>query len=61
MEWNLPVSISQMEQIEEILQINVRVFDIENLPILNTTQNIYAALMYKSEHTDDHKQCYLIQ
>ncbi len=35
-------------------------FDIENLPILNTTQNIYTALMYKSEHIEDYKQCYLL-
>ena len=60
MEWNIPVSINQIENIEEILKCNIRVFDIDNLPILNSTQNIYNALMYKSEHQEDYKQCYLL-
>ena len=60
MEWDTPVSIDQIEHLEEILKCNIRVFDADNIPILNTTQNIYNSLMYKSEFNAKYKQCYLL-
>jgi len=60
MEWNVPVSINEIENVENILKGNIYVFDIATLPVLNTTSNIYSSLMYKSEYNEDHKQCYLL-
>jgi hypothetical protein len=60
MEWNTPVSINEIENIEDILKCNIYVFDIENLPILNSTSNIYHSLMYKSQYVVGNKQCYLL-
>ena len=60
MEWNTPVSMNEIKHVEEMLKCNIFVFDIDNLPILNTTTNIYNSLMYKSEYNENYKQCYLL-
>ncbi len=47
-EWNKQISLADIPTIENILKINISVLDIENLPVLNTTTNIYNSLMYKN-------------
>ena len=60
MEWDKPVAINEIENVESILQCSILVFDIDNLPVLNTTNNVYNSLMYKSEFNADYKQCHLL-
>ena len=60
MTWNIPVSINEIEIIEEAIKCNIYVFDINNLPVLNTTPNIYNSLMYKSGYNPENKQCHLL-
>jgi hypothetical protein len=60
MTWNIPVSINEIDIIKEALQCNIRMFDLNNLPILNATDNIYNSLMYESEYRPDYKECDLL-
>ncbi len=46
-EWDKQISIEDIPIIEGILEINISVLDIDNLPVLNSTTNIYNSLMYK--------------
>ena len=45
MEWNKSVSFDAIPSIEKLLQCNIMVLDIENIPILRTTSSIYNSLM----------------
>ena len=61
MKWNEPVEISeQLGLIEIMLGCNIYILDIDNLPMLNTTANIYDSVMYKSTYNIDYKQCWLL-
>ena len=60
MQWDEPVSIDQIEQVEKALKCNIYVLDANNLPILNTTTNILTSLMYKSKYNEKYKQCWLL-
>ena len=48
LEWNRPVGFDDIQTVEEKLQCHILVLDIEQLPILSTTSNIYNSLMYKN-------------
>ena len=51
LEWNRPVGFDDIQTVEEKLQCNILVLDIEQMPILSTTSNIYNSLMYKNSST----------
>ena len=48
LEWNKPVSFDEIHIVEEMLNVNIMVVDIEQIPVLNTTSRIYNSLMYKN-------------
>lgn len=60
MTWDEPVSIDEFPDVEEHLKCNIYVLDVENLPMLRTTLNIYDVLVYKSEYNADLPQCWLM-
>ena len=51
LEWNKPVSFDEIAIVENKLQCNIMILDIDNIPILKTTSNIYNTLMYKNIST----------
>ena len=59
MEWNKPVSFDDLPNVEKILQCNILVLDIENLPVVNATSCIYNSLMYKNSHVKSSTQYWL--
>ena len=48
MEWNKPVSFDEIPMVEEMLNANIMVVDIKQIPVLNTTARIYNSRMYKN-------------
>ncbi len=44
-EWDKPISLDDISTVEEQLKINILVFDIDKIPILRQTRNIYDSLM----------------
>ena len=48
-EWDVPVSFDDMVYIEPILNANVYVVGMDQIPLLGDTCNIYNTLLYKSE------------
>ncbi len=59
-EWGKKVSLENIPTIEDILEVNIPVFDIDNLPVLNTTTNIYNSLMYKNTSNRDNTKYWLL-
>ena len=47
-------------EIEQKLKCNIYVLDIDKIPILGRTQNMYDMLLYKSEYIEDQQQYYLL-
>jgi hypothetical protein len=60
MKWDTPVSVDEIPIVEAFLKLNIYVLDIENLPMLNTTLNIYDSMIYKSKYEANFKQCWLL-
>ena len=60
MEWDKPVSFDEIHTVEEALNVNIMIFDIDNLPVLKTTSNIYRSLMYKNNEVKSTTQYYLL-
>ena len=48
-EWDVPVSFDDLVHIEPILNANVYVVGMDQIPLLGDTCNIYNTLLYKSE------------
>ena len=45
---------------ENKIECPIMIFDMENIPILNTTPNIYNTLMHKNTNVKSNKQCWLL-
>ena len=60
MEWDKPVSFDEIHLVEEVLNVNIMILDIDNLPVLHTTSNIYRSLMYKNNEVKSTTQYYLL-
>ena len=59
-EWNKQVSFDEIYKVEEALQINIMIFDIDNIPMLRTTSCIYNSLMYKNNSVKTATQYYML-
>ena len=60
LEWNQPVSFDEIATVEKHINCNIMILDIESIPILNTTSNIYNTLMYKNSHVKSCHQYWLL-
>eukprot|EP00973_Karenia_brevis_P073683 10240597-Karenia_brevis.AAC.1 len=60
LEWDNPVSFDEIPVVEGKLQCNIIVLDMENIPVLNTTSNIYNTLMYKNNDIKGSSQYWLL-
>ena len=60
LEWNKPVSFDEIPIVESKLQCNIMILDIDNIPILKTTSNIYNTLMYKNSNIKTCNQFWLL-
>ena len=60
MEWDKPVAFGDIEKVERALQVNIMIFDIDNIPMLKTTSSIYNSLMYKNSEVKTPTQYYLL-
>ena len=60
MEWDKPVSFDEIHIVEEALNVNIMILDIDNLPVLKTTSNVYRSLMYKNNEVKSTTQYYLL-
>ena len=48
MKWNQPVSLLSLEKIEDILNCNIYVFSLRDMPVLRSSINIWNTLVFKS-------------
>lgn len=60
LEWNKPVSFDEIPMVEKKINCNIMILDMENIPILKTTSNIYNTLMYKNSHVKSCNQYWLL-
>ena len=60
LEWNKPVSFDEIPIVEKKINCNIMILDIESIPILHTTSNIYNTLMYKNSHVKSCNQYWLL-
>ena len=50
-EWGEPVSFENIWYFESVFNANFYVMDMQQIPLLGDTTNIYNTLLYKSENT----------
>jgi len=55
MSWGKPVALTQLEYIENILECNLYVFSLNEIPILKSSINIWNSLIFKSISKDKNK------
>ena len=60
MEWDKPVSFDDIPKVEEKLKVHIMILDIDNIPVLKTTTNLYHSLMYKNDTVRSSTQYYLL-
>ena len=48
MEWGIPVNLIYLEKIEEILDCNINVFSLHDIPILGYSINMFNSLVFKT-------------
>ena len=61
-EWGKPVSVEEMPHFENVLNANIYVIDLNDIPLLCDTCNIYNIVLYKSEKEDAKQQfCFLYE
>ena len=48
-EWGNPLSVEEIPHFENMLNANIYVIDLNDIPLLGDTCNIYNLLLYKGE------------
>ena len=59
MAWDVPVSLDDLTHIEDVLDCNIYVFSMGNIPILKSSINIVNSLVFKSLNKEK-KQYFLL-
>ncbi len=59
-EWGRQVVFTDIPEIEEKLSVNILILDINNLPIAETTKNIFNSIMYKNFNKERIKSYWLL-
>ena len=59
MEWGVPVCLTSLEKVEEVLDCNLYVFSLNDAPILKSSINIWNSLIFKSVARGKNKYCLL--
>ena len=59
MEWGVPVCVTSLEKVEDVLDCNLYVFSLNDAPILRSSINIWNSLIFKSLSRDKNKYCLL--
>ena len=60
LKWNDPVSFLSFHIIENVLDCNIYVLDIDNIPILGSTIKVWNCLMYKTENKNKEHYFFII-
>jgi hypothetical protein len=53
MEWDKPVSLDMIPEIDEAIEKQIFILNIDELPILGASINIYDSLTYKSDYNSN--------
>ena len=60
MEWGNPVNLTQLEHIEEIIDCNLYVFSLNEIPVLKSSINIWNSLVFKSVSRNKNKYFFIV-
>ena len=60
LEWNKPVSFDEIPKIEKMIDANILILDMEQIPVLQTTSSIYNSLMYKNDDVKSNQLFWLL-
>ncbi len=60
LEWNKPVSFDEIPKIEKVIDANILILNMENIPMLNSQIGIYQTLMYKNDEVKSKQQFWLL-